>query len=353
MHYSSNIPTYQLTLAELENFITEPDSSELSFSQVAMRLNRYQLAHNPPYRSFSQSIGFETTDNWRDIPAITTDAFKFHSPPSCVSADDLTSTFMTSGTTGEVRGQHHFRSTELYETSILEAWQQLKVPAPTHLFILTPPPSQSPHSSLSHMMEVLRQHYCPDAVYLINNDQLAPAPLIEAVKNGSPVSLVGTALAFLNLFEMLESPLNLPPGSWAMETGGYKGSGRTLTKEELYALFQQNLGLAEENIWNEYSMTELSSQFYTKGIGQPHRSPHWMKIRVFDPETDLDVAAGEMGYLVIYDLANIDSVIAIRTQDLAIYHDEHSFTLIGRDPSALPRGCSRSIDDSLNNNTEI
>jgi hypothetical protein len=73
-----------------------------------------------------------------------------------------------------------------------------------------------------------------------------------------------------------------------------------------------------------------------------------MKIRVLDPETDRDVQVGEMGYLVIYDLANSDSVCAIRTQDLAIYHDEYSFTLIGRDPSALPRGCSRSIDDTLN-----
>jgi hypothetical protein len=133
-----------------------------------------------------------------------------------------------------------------------------------------------------------------------------------------------------------------------METGGYKGSGRSLNKEELYQLFSEHLAIPPENIWNEYSMTELSSQFYSVGIGAPHRAPHWMKIRVIDPETDKDVLPGKMGYLVIHDLANIDSVSAIRTQDLAIYHDEHSFTLIGRDPSALPRGCSRTIDESLN-----
>lgn len=352
MHDLSNIPTYQQTLAELEKFIKEPESAEPNFGHVADLLSRYQIAKNTPFRNFCESIGHESSDNWRDIPAITTDAFKFHSPPSCIDEAEVTTTFMTSGTTGEVRGCHHFRGTKLYDFSILEAWKQLELPAPKNLFILTPPPAQSPHSSLSHMMEVLRQSYCPNALYLINDDTLDPAPLIEASKKGSPINLVGTALAFLNLFEMLDSPLILPEGSWAMETGGYKGSGRTLTKEELYSLFHKNLGLEESSIWNEYSMTELSSQFYTKGIGQPHRAPHWMKIRVLDPETDLDVPTGGMGYLVIYDLANIDSVIAIRTQDLAIFHDEHSFTLIGRDPSALPRGCSRSIDDALNNNSE-
>ena len=134
-----------------------------------------------------------------------------------------------------------------------------------------------------------------------------------------------------------------------METGGYKGSGRSLTKEELYGQFQHYFGLESDSIWNEYSMTELSSQFYTRGIGQAHHAPHWMKIEVLSPETDQAVGIGEVGYLKIYDLANIDSVAGIRTQDLAIYHGEHSFTLIGRDPSALPRGCSRAIDAVLHN----
>ena len=347
MQKESTSPIYQKTLAEVTSFISSPQTSEPAFHKAATQLHQYQLAENQAYKTFCKSIGYSLSKNWQNIPALTTDTFKHATPPSCLSAEQIDTTFMTSGTTGEVRGKHHFRSTELYETSILEAWKQLKLPAPTNLLILTPPPAQSPHSSLSHMMEVLRDKYCPNAKYLIEHDKLDPAPLLAAIEKGQPITLLGTALAFLNLFEVLDQPLQLPAGSWAMETGGYKGSGRTLTKEELYQLFNSHLGLAENDIWNEYSMTELSSQFYTSGIGQPHRSPHWMKIRVLDPETDQQVAIGEMGYLVIYDLANIDSVLALRTQDLAIYHDEHSFTLIGRDPSALPRGCSRSIDDAL------
>ena len=348
MQNSSHSHTYQNILAEIESLILQPDIYEGNFNSLALRLFLYQLEHNSGYSKFCTAVNKREANCWQEIPSLTTDIFKLDPAPTCLKAEETSLTFMTSGTTGEARGCHHFRDTKLYDLSILSAWEQLDLPQPSRLFILTPPPQQAPHSSLSHMMETLRQVHCPDACYLIDNDKLDPAPLLEALAANQPVSLLGTALAFLNLFEILPTPILLPAGSWAMETGGYKGSGRTLSKEELYAEFETMLGISSELIWNEYSMTELSSQFYTRGIGQAHHAPHWMKIQVLDPETDQPVAPGEMGYLVIHDLANIDSVSALRTQDLAIYHDPHSFTLVGRDPSALARGCSRSIDEALN-----
>ena len=348
MQNLAHVNTYQNISAEIESFILQPHVYKGNFTSLALKLFQYQLEHNSGYSKFCTANNKREANCWQQIPSLTTDVFKFQPAPSCIKDVQVHQTFMTSGTTGEARGCHHFRDTKLYDLSILEAWQQLGLPKPRKLFILTPPPEQAPHSSLSHMMETLRQAHCPDACYLIDNDKLAPAPLLNALAEGQPISLLGTALAFLNLFETLPTPIQLPAGSWAMETGGYKGSGRTLSKQELYAKFETVLGIPNQQIWNEYSMTELSSQFYTRGIGQAHHGPHWMKIQVLNPETDQPVAPGEMGYLVIHDLANIDSVSALRTQDLAIYHDPHSFTLVGRDPSALPRGCSRSIDEALN-----
>ena len=58
-------------------------------------------------------------------------------------------------------------------------------------------------------------------------------------------------------------------------------------------------------------------------------------------------AEGEVGYLEIIDLANLDSVSVLRTQDLAIATGERSFILIGRDPAAVARGCSRGVDALL------
>ena len=173
---------------------------------------------------------------------------------------------------------------------------------------------------------------------------------MNALRNTSepgPVLILGTALAFLHLFERLSGErLPLAPGSLAMETGGYKGTAKTFTKAELYARFSQSLGLSADAIFNEYSMTELSSQWYTRGLGQPHHGPAWARALVIDPETGREVADGERGMLRLIDLANLGSVLAIQTQDLAIRRGI-GFELIGRDPAAIPRGCSRSADELL------
>jgi hypothetical protein len=162
-----------------------------------------------------------------------------------------------------------------------------------------------------------------------------------------PVALFGTAIAFLDWFEALgDRTVRLPAGSVAVETGGYKGTHRELPKADLYALFRARLGLPTEAVVNEYGMTELSSQFYSRGVGTPHFAPPWARGLVIDPATGREVEDGETGVLRLFDAANLWSVCAVQTQDLAIRLGEN-FILIGRDPAALPRGCSRSADEML------
>jgi len=172
--------------------------------------------------------------------------------------------------------------------------------------------------------------------------------LIEALsREEKGVVLFGTALAFLDVFEWLGNrEIRLPPGSVAVETGGYKGTKRSLPKSELYALFQRHLGLEENDVWNEYGMTELSSQFYARGLGSPHRGAPWVRSLVIDPESGGESPDGETGILRAFDLANIGSCCALQTRDLAVRRAE-DFELIGRDPATLPRGCSRSADEIL------
>ena len=111
-------------------------------------------------------------------------------------------------------------------------------------------------------------------------------------------------------------------------------------------MFGEYLELAPDDIINEYSMTELSSQFYTRGLGRAHEGAPWVRAIVINPETGSEVEVGETGVLRIFDLANLGSVLAIETQDLAIRR-ERGFELLGRDPGALPRGCSRVADERL------
>ena len=128
----------------------------------------------------------------------------------------------------------------------------------------------------------------------------------------------------------------------------YKGSGRELTKPELYAQFTGRLGLEPADVINEYGMTELTSQFYARGLGAPHHAPHWLRATVVDPSTGTVVADGETGILHIHDLANLGSVAKLATRDLAVRRGD-AFELLGRDPGALPRGCSRQADEFLSN----
>lgn len=338
--------SYSALEAEILERIAQPASllSQDAFNTLALGIFQFQRENNAPYRQFCkfQKTPATLTD-WRKIPAVPTGAFR-QAKLMAFPAAEATSTFRTSGTTGEGYGSHHFASLRLYEASILAAWSALELPALPQI-VLTQRPGDAPHSSLCHMMGTLGalgpQTWCIDS-----GGGLDLAAVRQAASTG-PVLLLGTALAFLHLFERLgEERLELAPGSLAMETGGYKGTGRTLAKAELYARFERTLGLKPDAILNEYSMTELSSQWYTRGLGAPHHGPAWTRALVIDPETGRETPDGERGMLRLLDLANLGSVLAIQTQDLAIRRGD-GFELLGRDPTAIPRGCSRSADELL------
>ncbi|MBK1829664.1 hypothetical protein JIN77_02920 [Verrucomicrobiaceae bacterium R5-34] len=335
---------------KIQSLMRAQVSDELDFSSVASEVFAYQFRHNLPYQRYCEALEVspDNVSHWKQIPAITTDAFKSQAHPLvCFPTYAASHKFLTSGTTQDVRGQHFFPTITLYESSIIAAWKTLDLPEPASVIILTPKPENAPHSSLSYMMGVLEQHYEGASVlWAIDDHGQIDIDLIEsAVAQQSPIAILGTALAFLHLCENHRLPL--PAGSFAMETGGYKGTGRQMEKEDLYALFQRQLGLPPESIINEYSMTELSSQFYTRGLGEPHHGPSWTRTQVIDPRTGHEAVPGEPGYLAIYDLANLHSVMAIQTQDIAVATHQGSFQLLGRDPSALPRGCSRAADHAM------
>jgi hypothetical protein len=60
---------------------------------------------------------------------------------------------------------------------------------------------------------------------------------------------------------------------------------------------------------------------------------------VVSPETGGPVADGEAGLLQVFDLANVYSVLAVQTGDLAARR-ENGFELLGRAATSEPRGCS-------------
>lgn len=352
-------------------------SFEEEFPELALELFALQFAHNAAYRKFcaTRSVTPLTIAHWSQIPAMPTTAFKEFEVTS-LSPMERTHVFHSSGTT-EQRPSRHFHSAEslaVYEASVLAGFAPLAAEnrqsaiANRQLAILTPPPKQVPHSSLVHMFDCLRQKlgadqqaFCgrvTDGAWSLDLDQTL-ARLKSAETDGRPILLLGTAFSFVHLLDGMAERglrLQLSSGSRVLETGGYKGRSRELPKNELHELLTERLGISPSQIVCEYGMSELSSQAYdtvscarcqVSGDSSritPHASrcfnfPPWARAQVISPETGREVAEGETGLLRVFDLANVFSVMAIQTEDLAVRRGD-GFELLGRAARSEPRGCS-------------
>ena len=166
--------------------------------------------------------------------------------------------------------------------------------------------------------------------------------------------MCGTAFAFVFLLDELARRgrvLALPPGARIMETGGFKGRSRELGQAELYAEIEARLGVPAARIVNQYGMTELGSQFYDSVLrlpGEPRRKlgPPWTRVKIVDPVTGGPAPEHGIGQIVVVDLANTGSVLALQTADLG-RRARDGFDVLGREPGAEARGCSIAADELL------
>lgn len=315
---------------------------EGDFAAISLEVFRYQFEHNPAYRNYCEVLGRkpETVKTWQEIPAVPTDVFKLpNTAMRCFPAADVKGFFLTSGTTREVKGKHEYRDLELYEGAIKGGWRELGLPEIGKPWFFSQRVKDAPHSSLVRMFDLLDQdgEWLIDPDGKLRSDEFCPC---------GPAAVLGTSLALLRYCEE-SGPVKLSDGSWIFETGGSKGLRKSHTPAEVRQRLAHHFSISESRILNEYGMTELFSQFYKWGDAAAHQGPSWTAIRVVDVFSGNPAADGEVGYLEIIDLANLDSVSAIRTQDLAIVTGERSFILLGRDPSAVARGCSRGVDAVL------
>lgn len=316
------------------------------FGALALRVFGHQFAWNAPYRAYCAVLGRtpETVDHWSEVPPVPTDAFKLDLPICSFPPGEADRVFLTSGTTAEVRGRHHLRELDLYALAVRKGWEQAGLPDCRQARFLAPPPGTNPESSLETMFAILAPDRDPDRWLLHPAGRIRLDPLRRAVARAEPVLLFSTALNLLRLASEVPDGLALPPGSRVFQTGGYKGLHRDFTPETLYQAIHRSLGVPPVQVINEYGMTELCSQAYAIGTGTAHHLPPWMRVRAIDPQTGDASPPHAPGYLVFHDLANLHSVSAIRTQDFGRVIDDGAFFLDGRDPGALPRGCSRGSD---------
>jgi hypothetical protein len=334
-----------------------------AFDALMRRVFAHQWRHNRPYRAFCDGRGVtpDTLTSWRDIPPAPAAAFKRFAL-TCAPEEDCTPerggrVFHSSGTTGAETSRHFLDAAalDLYRLSLWRTYHRYVLPEGRGMPVLAlmPPPDELPHSSLSFMLAELCARYGGAFYGRPGWQEELAADLRQA---DAPVAVFGTAFAWVHFFDADPSlRLALPPGSRVLETGGFKGRSREVSRDELYALFTERLGVPATHCVSEYGMSEMASQFYDSalwddvtGRDRPVRkiAPRWLRTRVMDPVTGEEAAPGQPGLLAHYDLCNLNSVLAIQTEDYGYAcEDGEGFVLLGRAPGAVLRGCSLTAEE--------
>lgn len=348
----------------VQDFIVASEKGETpeSFDALACDLARFQADHVPAIARLSRARSIDPRALIRadEIPAVPTDVFKLtrlavHGP------EDDERVFRTSGTTIGQQGEHPLRDTGTYALGAAAHGRRMLWPdqIPIRVLVLGPSPQASPASSLGFMCALFGQMFSSGARHYLHDDVLDDVTLARDISASPlPVLLLGTSFAFVHLIDRLGGrTLPLPPQSRVMQTGGFKGKSRVVEASELLAGIATTFAVPEASIASEYGMTELSSQCYegcvraALGFGAPlargiHVAPPWMRVSAVDGETLQPVAPGEIGLARMVDLANVDSAVAVQTQDRVRLVDG-GFELLGRAPGAPPRGCSLATDEML------
>lgn len=308
------------------------------FSALALDVFRYQSVYNPIYARFLELLRIEppSVTEPTQIPHLPIALFKSY---RLQSGDwPAVSTFTSSGTTGTATSRHPLRNKDWYRANARRAFERQYGPlANRPVLALLPAYLERTGSSLVFMADdFIQRSGHPDSGFFLD-DLAGLATKLQRLNesDGPPPLLIGVSFALLDLAEQF-------PGDYAnliiMETGGMKGRRRELTREELHGILSAAFNV--DNIHSEYGMTELLSQAYAPQQGRFVPAPT-LGVSVRDITDPLgSLAAGRTGALNLTDLANLDTISFIATDDLGRVHPDGTFEVLGRMDASDVRGCN-------------
>ncbi len=347
-------------IAALLAFIALPDASDAEFEAMALKVFAYQFRKNEPYKRFCLQRGRTplSVKRWRDIPAVPITAFK-DLTLSCIPPEQAQRVFMTSGTTQGIRGRSYHPTLDVWKRSMLVNFRArfMQGRERIQMGILFPNVMELPNSSLATYLSLAKQECgTPDSETFINAAGLDLDGLLSALEQaetrGEPYALLGASYSFVPVLDALAASgrrFALPEGSRILDTGGFKGQSRELGLDEFYDGLSATFGVPRASCINMYGMTELSSQLYDDGNAvcpSVKSGPHWIRSRVVDPLTGVDLPEGQRGVIVHHDLAHFNCVAAILTEDAGEIVPG-GFKLLGRVDGEASKGCSVAVAEFL------
>ena len=313
--------------------------SPATFAAVALDVFLYQARHNLIYAQFLELLRLDPSGVRRieDIPHLPIALFTRYllQRGDCESAR----TFTSRGTTGSTTSRHLLRHEEWYRTNARRAFEgQYGSLKARPVLALLPAYLERTGSSLVFMADDFIQQSAHELSGFFLDDLGALQEKITWIQEhheGPPPLLIGVSFALLDLAEL--RPDNLSKFI-VMETGGMKGRRREMTREELHGILSEAFGVPD--IHSEYGMTELLSQAYAPkaGVFLPAPTLRASTREITDPFAS--TSPGKTGALNFIDLANLDTISFIATDDLGRVHADGSFEVLGRMDASDVRGCN-------------
>jgi hypothetical protein len=342
-----------------------------SFRELALEIAAFQRKFSAGFARLVAARGSALREV-EDIPGVPCDAFRFTRVAVHPESEDA-ARFTTSGTTGSSPGIHALRRLDTYR-ALARSYGRMALlggAARRRVVALAPRPADPPSSSLGYMMALFMADFEPSGAldardpkrWLIDEQGVNLAGLERAAREasdaGDELLILATSFALVALLDALHGrTLRAPEQTVIMQTGGFKGKTREIAADELRRSIAHAFGISEQHVVGEYGMTELTSQLYEATLpgsalsaerhGSPgvYFEPPWLRVVPVDPVSLEPLAAGEVGIARIIDLGNVDSAVAIQTQD-RVRRSGGGIELLGRAPGATPRGCSLAIEEFL------
>ncbi len=328
-----------MNISELREKIFKINSKE-RFSELSLEVFRYQALNNSVYSEYISLLGIDinSVTSLDGIPFLPVRFFKNREIIS--GSREVETIFTSSSTTGMVPAKHYVTDLSLYRESFTNGFKQFYGEPSNYVFLaLLPSYLERKGSSLVYMAQELIELSGKEesGFYLYNHKELYSI-LCKLRDNKENVVLLGVSFALLDFIKDYSIEF---PNLIVIETGGMKGRGEELSRDELHSRISKGFGIKE--VHSEYGMAELLSQAYSIE-GGVFNSPSWMKIVIRDLHNPfkyfLDCNDSPLGGVNIIDLANINSCSFIETEDMGYSFSNGSFTIEGRIKDSELRGCN-------------
>ena len=319
-----------MNLNEIEHRIFDIQNN-LDFENLAIDIFKYQHKNCLIYNQYCNLINIEL-NTVQKIEAIPFLPIQFFKTQKIISGDfEPEITFSSSGTSGAITSKHYLKDVNLYEKSFIKAFESFYPNWKDCTIIgLLPSYLERKGSSLIYMVNhFIRESKKKESTFQLN---LTPQFIDYLETDSSPKIIFGVTFALLQMTEAKVQPKN----AIIIETGGMKGRGKELTRNELHKVLQKHL--KPKAIHSEYGMTELLSQAYLQG--DLFTPPKWLKPLVRDTTDPLHSKLEGKGALNFIDLANLHSCSFIATDDLGTVNKTGGFNVAGRIDHTQIRGCN-------------